>query len=279
MVNRKELDPNSSPEAAYGAHMRRLRERRGWSQEDLGERLGYSSQHISAVETARKPPTLPFSSKLDVVFGTAGSADSFEREWREIRHGVLLEGFPEYVGYENRAVEIRLYNVGIIPGLLQTPEYARVLAGAAVQRGAITPEQAAERVAFLAERQAALERSQPPMVFVTMDESCIRRPVGGPDVMDAQLARLRDFAELPNTLLQVAPYEIGERRTFDLPVNLLTMPDRSVICYAESQAQGHLDRDSASVLPMLTAYHQLQGEALSPATSMAMISKLRKGTP
>lgn len=117
------------------------------------------------------------------------------------------------------------------------------------------------------------------MLFVTMDESCIRRPVGGADVMDAQLARLQEFAELPNTLLQVAPYAIGERRTFDLPVNLLTLSDRSVICYAESQSKGHLDRESASVLTMLTAYHQLQGEALSPAASMAMISQLRKGTP
>ncbi|MFE6493861.1 Scr1 family TA system antitoxin-like transcriptional regulator [Streptomyces sp. NPDC057748] len=279
MVNRKELNPDSSAEAAYGARLRTAREARGWKQDDLGALIGYSGRHISAVETCCKPPTRKFSLAADAAFGTEGTADSFERAWREIRHGVLLQGFPEYVGYEGRAVEIRLYEIGIIPGLLQTPEYARVLAGSAVRRGAITPEQAAERVAFLAERQAALERPKPPMVFVTMDESCIRRPIGGADVMDAQLARLQECAELPNILLQVAPYEIGERRTFDLPVNLLTLSDRSVICYAESQAQGHLDRESASVLPMLTAYHQLQGEALSPAASMAMISQLRKGTP
>lgn len=208
---------------------------------------------------------------------TAHTADSFEREWREIKHGSLLEGFPEYVGHEGRAVEIRLYNIGIIPGLLQTPEYARVLADSSVRRGAITPEQADERVSFLAERQAALVRPRPPMVFVTLDESCIRRPIGGAAVMDAQLARLVEFAGLPNTLLQVAPYEIGERRTFDLPVNLLTMSDRSVLCYAESQSQGHLDRETTSVVPMLTSYHQLQGEAMSQAASVAMISELRKG--
>lgn len=224
-------------------------------------------------------PTLRFSRSADQAFGTGDTADTFERQWREIRHGSLLEGFPQYVGYEGRAVEIRLYNIGIIPGLLQTPDYARVLANSAVRRGAITPEQADERVSFLAERQAALVRPRPPMIFVTMDESCIRRPIGGAAVMDGQLARLIEFAELPNTLLQVAPYEIGERRTFDLPVNLLTLPDRSVVCYAESQAQGHVDRESTSVLPMLTAYHQLQAEALSQAASMAMISQLRKGTP
>lgn len=279
MVNRKDLNPDSSPRAAFGARIRRFREERGWSQDGLAVHLSYSSQHISAVETCRKPPTLRFARELDLAFGTVETADSFEREWRDIRHGSLLEGFPEYVGYEGRAVELRLYEIGIIPGLLQTPEYARVLADSAVRRGAITPDQADERVSFLMERQAALERARPPMVFVAIDESCIRRPVGGASVMAAQLARLIEFAALPNTLLQVAPYEIGERRTFDLPVNLLTLPDRSVICYAESQAQGHLDRESVSVMPMLTAYHQLQGEALSQAASVDMINQLRKGIP
>ncbi|KOG50916.1 DNA-binding protein [Streptomyces griseoflavus] len=278
-MNRKELQPDSSPQAAFGARLRGVRERRGWTQDTLAERMGYSSVHISAVETGRKPPTLPFSRSADKALGLEGAADTFEREFREIKHGSLLEGFPEYVGLEGRAVEIRLYNVGIIPGLLQTPEYARVLADSAVRRGAITPEQADERVAFLAGRQAALQRPRPPMVFVTMDESCIRRQVGGSSVMDAQLARLVDFADLPNTLLQVAPYEMGERRTFDLPVNILTLPDRSLICYAESQAQGNLDRESTSVVPVLTAYHQLQAEALSQAASVAMIKQVRKGAP
>ncbi|MFI5617508.1 helix-turn-helix domain-containing protein [Streptomyces sp. NPDC051567] len=271
MVNRKELNPDRSPGAAFGARLRSLREARGWTQEELGGRMGYSGQHISAVETGRKPPTKHFSQDADIAFGRVGGADTFEREWNELRNGSLLEGFPEYVGYESRAVEIRLYNVGIVPGLLQTPQYARVLADSAVRRGAITPDQADERVSFLAERQAALVRQQPPMLFVVLDESCIRRPVGGAAVMDAQLAHLVAFAEQPNTLLQVAPYDIGERRSFDLPVNLLTLPDRSVICYAESQAQGNLERDSPSVLPILTAYHQLQAESLSQAASVAMI--------
>ncbi|WP_329420797.1 helix-turn-helix domain-containing protein [Streptomyces sp. NBC_01268] len=278
MVNRKELRPDASPRAAYGAHVRRLREERGWTQEDLAKPMGCSSQHISAVETCRKAPTLPFSRKADQVFGIVGTSESLEREWRDMRHGVLLEGFPEYVGYEGRAVEIRLFEIGIVPGLLQTPEYARVLANSAVKRGAITPEQADERVAVVAARQAALERDQRPMVFLVMDESCIRRPIGGSKVMGAQLERLIEFADRPNTLLQIAPFAIGERRTLNLPVYLLTLADRSMACYAESQAQGHLDREITSVVPMLTAYHQLQAESLSRAESVAVIQEARKGT-
>ncbi|WP_329196935.1 helix-turn-helix domain-containing protein [Streptomyces sp. NBC_01435] len=278
-MNRKELDPESSPEAAFGARIRRLREERGWKQEELADRMGYSGTHISAVETGRKMPTLRFSRNADQVFGTGETADTFERQYREIRHGSLLEGFPQYVGHEGRAVEIRLYEIGIIPGLLQTPEYARVLADSALRRGTIVPEQAAERVSFLAERQAALVRPRPPTMLVVMDESCIRRRVGGDEVMDAQLDRLLEFAELPNTVLQIAPYDMGEHRPFNLPLYMLTLSDLSVIAYAESQMRGHLERDTTLVLPLLAAYHQLQAESLSQAASVAMIREARKGTP
>ncbi|MFF3374625.1 Scr1 family TA system antitoxin-like transcriptional regulator [Streptomyces sp. NPDC002680] len=148
-----------------------------------------------------------------------------------------------------------------------------------MKRGAITSDQADERVALVAERQATLARTPPPMVFVVLDEGCIRRPMGEPAVMDAQLARLVRFAELPNTVLQVTPFDMGERRPFNLPVYNLTLPDRSLMSYAESAQRGHLERESMFVLPMLTAYHQLQAEALSQAASVAMIEQLRKGTP
>ncbi|MBZ2408389.1 helix-turn-helix domain-containing protein [Streptomyces albidoflavus] len=275
MVNRKELNPESSPRAAFGALVRSSREERGWTQEELADATEYSSTHISAIETSRKPPTLRFSRSIDRALGTG---DQFERKFREVKQGVLLEGFPEYLGYEARAAEIRVFEIGIIPGLLQTQEYARVLTANAVQRGAISPEQASERVRILAERQDALIRQRPPMVFVTMDESCIRRPIGGHEVMEGQLAHLAEFAKMPNTMLQIAPFEIGERRTLDRPVNLLTLSDRSMIYYAESQAQGHLEREGSDVIGMLTAYHQLQAEALSQAASVALINQLRKGS-
>ncbi|MGW2083877.1 helix-turn-helix domain-containing protein [Streptomyces sp. NPDC001880] len=278
-MNRKELDPESSPEAAFGARIRSLREERGWKQEELAERMGYSGTHISAVETGRKMPTLRFSRNADQVFGTGETADTFERQYREIRHGSLLEGFPQYVGYEGRAAEIRLYEVGIIPGLLQTQGYARALAEGDVWRGSITPEQASDRVSFLAERQAALVRPRPPTTLVVMDESCVRRRVGGDEIMAAQLDRLLEFAELPNTVLQIAPFDMAERRPFNLPMNLLTLSDLSAVAYAESQMRGHLERDTTLVLPLLAAYHQLQAEALSQAASVAMIREARKGTP
>lgn len=208
-----------------------------------------------------------------------GTGDRLVRQGRAVRHTALLEGFPQFVEAEGRATEIRLYEVGVVPGLLQTKEYASVLAESAVRRGAITPEQAEERVRTAGERQAALDRTPPPLIFAVLDESCLRRPMGEPAVMDAQLARLIEFGEMPNTMLQVAPFDMGERRPFNLPVTVLTLPDRSVLSYAESAQQGHLERESTLVLPTLTAYHQLQAEAPSQATSVAMISQFRKGIP
>ncbi|WP_043734508.1 helix-turn-helix domain-containing protein [Streptomyces zinciresistens] len=275
-MNRKELNPESSPVAAFGERLRSLRDEHGWTQDELGERMGFSGTHISAVETGRRPPTPRFAASADKVFRTG---DRFERQGRAARHTALLEGFPEYIGHERQAAEIRLYEVGVVPGLLQTPNYARVLAESAVKRGAITPDQAEERVTLVAERQASLIRESPPLVLVVLDESCIRRPIGNADTMDTQLARLVEFAELPNTVLQVAPFDMGDRRPFDLPITVLTLPDRSLMSYAESAQRGHLERESTFVLPTLTAYHQLQAEALPQAASVVMIEQLRKGTP
>ncbi|MFE6778245.1 helix-turn-helix domain-containing protein [Streptomyces sp. NPDC057702] len=275
-MNRKDLNPDSSPEAAFGARLRRMREDRGWTQEELGKRMGYSGRHISAVETGRKPPTRRFALSADRVMGTG---DLFENDWKEIKHGNLLEGFPEYLIHEGAAAEIRIYEVGVVPGLLQTPAYAAALAAGAVKRGAITPEEADEFVALAAERQAALQRNPSPMLFAVLDESCLRCPVGGPEVMKEQFDQLLEFAEQPNTILQIAPFTMGEHRAFTLPLYILTMQDRSLMSYAESAHRGHLERESSVVLPILTAYHQLQAGALTQASSVEMIRELRKGTP
>ncbi|WDM12551.1 helix-turn-helix transcriptional regulator [Streptomyces lavenduligriseus] len=275
-MNRRKLDPDASAAAAFGDRLRRLRDERGWTQEQLAERCGCTDSHISAVETGRRPATPRFAASVDKAFGTG---DLFQRECAEIHSPSLLEGFREYVPHELRAAEIRIFQIGIVPGLLQTPEYAAAIQGGVVRRGAITEQQAQERLSKLSERQASLSRMPPPVVFVVLDESCLRRPVGGPEVMAGQLDKLLAFAELPSTVLQVAPYDLGERRSFDLPITVLTLGNRSQIAYAESAQRGHLVREPHFVASALTAYHQLQAEAASQADSVALIQDLRRDLP
>ncbi|MFJ6655030.1 helix-turn-helix domain-containing protein [Streptomyces sp. NPDC091377] len=279
MVYRKELDPDASLQAALGARLRQEREGRGWSQRQLAERMGYSPTQISHVETALKIATLPFCRRLDAVLELAGTDESFEGQWFHMKHGALLEGFPKFISYEGRAAEIRLYEVGVIPGLFQTLEYAAVIENHSVTRGAITAEQAEERVTTVANRQAAISRNPLPAVHAVLDESCIRRQVGSAEIMRRQLDQLLAIAEQPNTILQVAPFTMGERRPFNLPVTILTLPDRVVMSYAESAHRGHLERDSQRVEPTLSAYYQLQKYALPQATSVEVIHQVRKGIP
>ncbi|MFE0462338.1 helix-turn-helix domain-containing protein [Kitasatospora sp. NPDC058965] len=272
-MNRLELNPDASPRHAFGAELRKLRDGLGLTQDEMGERLSYSGTHMSAVETGRKPPTPRFARRIDQVFGTGSKfVDMF---W-DVRRTSLLHGFADYLAQEEQAVELRLFVLGIVPGLLQTPDYAEAITLGAVRRGSITREQADERLALLRQRQARLVGPPPPVLHAVLDESCIRRVVGGPGVMRAQLDSLLVFAELPNTVLQVAPYEMGEARSFDLPINLLTMRSGSAIAYSESSQQGYLQRDPDAVRPLMTAYHQLQVEALSQAASVAMIREVRR---
>ncbi|RPK56441.1 hypothetical protein EES44_26810 [Streptomyces sp. ADI96-15] len=95
--------------------------------------------------------------------------------------------------------------------------------------------------------------------------------------MSTALGHLLDLASLPNTVIQVARFGLGARRSFYTPVTLVTMPDRSQVAYAESALSGQLQRESRFVGPLFTAYHQLQAEALSQAESVAVINQVRKG--
>ncbi|MFG2905193.1 Scr1 family TA system antitoxin-like transcriptional regulator [Kitasatospora sp. NPDC048286] len=275
-MNKVELSPDSGPSAKFGIFLRGLREERGWTQDDVALAIGYSPTHVSAVETGRRPPTARLARELDKAFGLDRV---FARKALDYKDSAILEGFPDYVAQESKATEVRLFTLGIVPGLLQTMAYARAIATAAVERDNITQQQADERVAYLARRQANLRREPSPVIHAVLDESCIRRPVGGAEVMAAQLDHLVEFARMPHTVLQVAPYAIGEARPFDLPVNILTLANRSLMSYAESAQQGHLERDSDAVRPTLTAYYQLQALALSQAESVARISQLREELP
>ncbi|GAA2089421.1 hypothetical protein GCM10009759_12300 [Kitasatospora saccharophila] len=171
---------------------------------------------------------------------------------------------------------MRTFGIGVIQGLLQIPAYASALANAAAQRGSITQEQADARVAFLAGRQSLLSRSNPPFIHAVIDESCIRRPIGGRAVMAEQLRYLEELAAQPWITIQIAPFDLGERTPFTMPLVLLDLPDRAVVGYAESQARGYLERSRETVSAWSREYDLLQVESLSTVASLARARALRK---
>lgn len=273
-MNRKELDPEASPAARFGAEIREAREGRGWTQEHLAALTGYSAVHVSAVETGRKPPTQRFARRLDVAFETPGR---FEREWRRSGQRTLFEGFGEYLRSEADAVAIRLFEINVVPSLFQTPAYARAYQEARVRRGRATQQQAEDRLSLLSRRQERLGQHPAPRVHAVIDEGCLRRAIGGRDVMVEQLIRLEELAVEPQVIVQISPFSLGEDRPFGHPITLLTLPNRTIVGYGETQRRGFLERESDTLAEWAGEYDQLQVEALSRAASRDFIRHVRRG--
>ncbi|MFC5664523.1 Scr1 family TA system antitoxin-like transcriptional regulator [Kitasatospora misakiensis] len=272
-MNKKELDPTSSPWAPFGVQLRRSREARGLTQAQLARLIGCDPSHVSLVELSHRPPSMNFAMKADEVLETGGTL--MLMYWQH-KHTALVPGFPEYANYEAKAAEIRMFEIGVIPGLLQTREYATALEAGHVRQGGATQAQAEERVSFLLTRQQCLDRTPPPLVHAVLDESCLRRIIGGRDLMVAQFLLLEELAQRPNIAIQVAPFSLGENVPFMRMVFLLTMPDRKVLGYSENEHRGFLDRDADAVLPVVRGYDRLQIEAMNQADSLAMIRSARR---
>ncbi|MDH6705782.1 transcriptional regulator with XRE-family HTH domain [Kitasatospora sp. MAA19] len=273
-MNRKDLDPTSSPYAALGIQLRRSREARNLTQTELGEAISYSGAYISSVERGIRPPSRRFVEVVDAYLATGGTLALM---LDQLEHSILIEGFPEYAEKEAEATAVRLFQIGVVSGLLQTADYATAYEQAFVRRGAVTQQQADERTRFLLARQERINRPSPPYVQAVLDEWSLRRPIGGSAVMVGQLAHLERLANQPNMTIQVAPLSLGENRPFAHPVTLLTMPNRSLLGYSETHQRGFLERDAETLADWAREYDRLQAEALPLAASLELIRVVRKG--
>ncbi|MFJ9845631.1 Scr1 family TA system antitoxin-like transcriptional regulator [Kitasatospora sp. NPDC101155] len=258
----------------YSNCRREFREARRWTQDHLATLTGYSAVHVSAVETGRKPSTQRFAKRLDVAFEIR---ERFEQEWRRAGRSLLFEGFAEYLRNEADAAAMRLFEINIIPSLFQTPAYARAYQEARVRRGRATQQQAEERLSLLLHRQQRLDRQPTPRVHAVIDEGCLRRVIGGRDVMVEQLRHLEELAVQPQIVVQVSPFSLGEDRPFAHPITLLTMPNRASVGYGEMQGRGFLQREPEALAEWAGEYDQLQVEALSRAASREFIRQVRRG--
>jgi hypothetical protein len=219
-----------------GAHLRRLREAEGVSRETAGWEIRASESKISRMELGRVSFKERDVADLLTLYGVT---DEEEREaWLTLarqantpgwwqREGDILPGwFQPYLGLESAAVLIRTYEVQFIPGLLQTPEYAKavILLGHANA----PPAEVERRVAVRMKRQQVLAREDPPQLWVVVDEGALRRPIGGPEVMRAQLRMLVDATKLPHVRLQVIPFNAGGHAAAGGSFSILRFPEQDL---------------------------------------------------
>ncbi|MFE9421972.1 Scr1 family TA system antitoxin-like transcriptional regulator [Kitasatospora sp. NPDC006697] len=273
MVNKKSVDPSLSPRHSFAVQLRRFREAANLTQAQLAKLMNYSASLISNIEHAKKNATLEFATLADKVLNAHGALVMI---WWHQFNSALIEGFPEFVAKEAVAKLIRVFEIDLIPGLLQTEEYARALQSGNIRRGEATPEQAEERVTMVLTRQRLLTGERPPLIHAVIDEAALRRPIGGPAAMARQLRHLETLAQLPNIIIQVAPIALGADRPFIHPAILLTLPDRTTVAYTETEQRGYLEADQEAVESLSSKYDRLQVEALSRTASLAAIRKLRE---
>ncbi len=175
------------------------------SREDVAVKVNYSPSMIGMIETCQRNPTPKLAGLLDGLFGTPKTFTRHEKRMRDIPFSA---GFRPFQPYEAEATTLWPFEHTLVPGLFQTEDYARAILSAHPNTSA---EEVEERVSARLARQEILTREDPPppVVWVLLDENVLRRAMGGPQVMSAQLARLLREARRPNVTIQVIPRSVA----------------------------------------------------------------------
>lgn len=239
-----------------GTELRRLRDAAGLDIKDAATHLECSTARVSRIENGQGGVT-PRAKDVRLLFELYQVKDdrllaelldlvreSQEQGWWRPYESIMPSGLDVLVGLESDATTEHVYELAYVPGLLQTPEYARAL----IEAGQGRIGKAADRLVQLrVDRQKVLAREPEPLeLWVVIDESALRRPIGGLDVMRAQVKHLIEAARRDNIKIQVLETGRGAHAGLDGPFTILGLPDAPTVVYIETQA-GNLyvekDRD------------------------------------
>jgi transcriptional regulator with XRE-family HTH domain len=263
------------------AELLRLRETSDLSREQVAERLGWSVSKLWRVETARSRAHHGDVADILDIYGIAGdqrealtklAREARRRGWWHSYADVMADGFEVYVDLEAEASALRTYESQLVPGLLQTAEYAKaVLTAAWVTTEA---EEIARRMAVRTRRQElALARDRPLQLWAVLDEAALRRVVGGPEVMHAQLTRLAEAARQTNITLQVLPFGVGAHIAMLGTFVLVSFPEQGDpdIVYIETDTSSLYLEEPQEIGRYGEIFDHLRATALSPRDSAAFI--------
>jgi len=271
-----------------GAHLRRLREAQGVSREDAGWEIRASESKISRMELGR----VSFKERdVEDLLTLYGLVDAEERErlltlarqantpgWWHRYGDVLPNWFQSYLGLEAAASLIRTYEVQFVPGLLQTPDYARsvVLLG----HGRAKAHEIDRRVDLRMRRQQILDRPDPVQLWAVIDEAVLRRPVGSPAVMRGQIQALIDATQRKSIHLQILPFRAGGHSAAGGAFSILRFPDQELpdIVYVEQLSSAlYLDkRDDVELY--VDAMERVCVEADQPERTPDTLRRILKDT-
>jgi transcriptional regulator with XRE-family HTH domain len=263
-----------------GAELRRHREAAGVTIDVVAERLGFSPSKVSRIETGHNSATPRDVAELLAFYGVqTREAEELVQIAREARQKGWWHPFSAvlvgaYVGLEAAARGVRTYEQQVIPGLLQTEDYALAMIG--VARSSDTPKEIDRRVHVRLARQSLLTQDDAIDLRVVLDEAVLSRPVGGDDVMRDQLARLIEVQAQPNVRIQVLPFAAGAHAGMDGPFTILDFPDQADadLVYAENATGGLFLEKEEELKKYHAIFDALASTALDPEASTRMLEML-----
>jgi transcriptional regulator with XRE-family HTH domain len=268
------------------AELRRLRERTQRTVNDVAKELGWSESKLSRVETASSGIRSPDLDRLLRLYGVedrersrllALAHQARQRAWWEAYGDALPDAYETYIGFEAEASRILWYEAQLVPGLLQTDEYA-----SAIMRAELAddrPEIISQRVTVRMGRQAVLTRDPRPELRVVIDEDVLRRPIGGPEVLRRQLRRLVEASERPTITIQVLPFSVGAHRGLAGSFVILEFAgdyDQPLV-YCEGLTGGVFRNKPEEFRRYLMSFESLRAAALSPKESVDLINEVARG--
>jgi transcriptional regulator with XRE-family HTH domain len=265
--------------------LRRLREAARLTCEEVAEHLECSTSKISRIETGRvsvSPRDVRDMLDLYGVSAQQGASlvqlarDSRQKGWWHAYSDTIQPRFATYIGLESAASEIRIYEVTLIPALLQTEDYARTVITAGTVGG--DHDGVGRNVALLMARQPPLTSSDPPRLWAVLDEAALRRTVGGAGLMRLQLDHLLGLARLPNVAIQVIPFGAGAHPAMGRPFVILAFPERADpdVVYLEDLTSALYVEDVEEVDRYNMFFNHLRATALSFEDSAALIMSVIK---
>jgi transcriptional regulator with XRE-family HTH domain len=253
----------------YAGELKAWREKLGVTQPQFADQIGYSAALVAAIEQSRRSPTPAFAKACD---GATGAPGTFER-WQT---QVTAESFPAFfapvVEFEQNAVRIHGWELGAIPGLLQSEDYARGLISTGYPSG--DGEYIDRLVRARMERQEILTRDTPPLVWYVVDEAVLRRAVGSTATMAAQLDKLIDISGMPGMVIQVLPFS-AEHAATDGPISVYEFTDSPAVCYTECHSGGRIVEERTEVADMMMIVNLVRSAALSRSESQALLHQIR----
>ena len=254
----------------FADEMKAAREQRGWSQADLADQIPYSLSTISMVEALHRVPARDLASHLDKAFGTPGTFTRLEGRLRDLP---FPASFRPFAAYETEATALYVFEHSLVPGLLQTPGYARAVLAT---RPNTTEAEIDNLVAARLARQVILTRDDPPapLLWALIDEGVLYRPVAAAEVMHDQLMYLVEVSRRPNVTIQVVPYSAGGHTGLLGAFAVADLDSSLGIVYVEDIADGRVFEDPGAVSRVTLRYKSLQSEALPKGASRDLIARV-----